>query len=335
MGCGASLRREHSYAPGPEARTEGGEPRADKRGSWLPNDPVKHRQIFLSRQSIEALGSLVEVEPLALEDVETPRPVVPPVPLPPAGVFPQRSRRYRANMAMGRGFVPDARGDDAAVMRKQVWISQPLHFAAGPVDLEAVDIAGFVNACAEHADVHIPMEEMFGFNADWRSKLREMFLAEEGGVAQLEEFLATGRSNDCPMRLQILALCPDTWFRVHAHASIELIYALAGELWEWRLTNACVEGKFVVEPGSKFPRGPDLKSLKSAFSSRGQELTWESAALRKGHYLSNLAGTVHQSYTCNTGATLLVLWSGAHANISPEDCMGVCQHLKPSVGLVH
>jgi hypothetical protein len=40
---------------------------------------------------------------------------------------------------------------------------------------------------------------------------------------------------------------------------------------------------------------------------------------------SRQIGSVHQSYTGDEGALILVLWSGCHANITPEKCAGLCE----------
>ena len=65
--------------------------------------------------------------------------------------------------------------------------------------------------------------------------------------------------------------------------------------------------------------GPDL----AAFSSQRQRtgappLEWEAGVVPAGEFIANAVGSVHQSFTKEDGALILVLWSGCHANIRPE-----------------
>jgi hypothetical protein len=52
---------------------------------------------------------------------------------------------------------------------------------------------------------------------------------------QLEEFLNSGRSNSRALRWDVMNIPPKKSFKLHAHPNIELIYVLAGRLYEYRL----------------------------------------------------------------------------------------------------
>jgi len=53
-------------------------------------------------------------------------------------------------------------------------------------------------------------------------------------------------------------------------------------------------------------------------------------------FLANIPGSLHQSFTGEDGALVLVLWSGCHAHVRPEDCSDLTgpgsNLLKPGAG---
>ena len=67
--------------------------------------------------------------------------------------------------------------------------------------------------------------------------------------------------------------------------------------------------------------GPDLR--------RRDE--WEAGAVPAGDFVVNAVGSVHQSFTKNEGALIVVLWSGCHANVRPERCPA-SNLLRPGAG---
>ena len=56
--------------------------------------------------------------------------------------------------------------------------------------------------------------------------------------------------------------------------------------------------------------GPDLR----------RRVEWEAGTVPAGDFVVNAVGSVHQSFTKNEGALIVVLWSGCHANVRPEKC---------------
>merc|ERR1711957_179557 len=105
-----------------------------------------------------------------------------------------------------------------------------------------------------------------------------------------------------------------------------------GELREVRLSNYIVrdDEKFVMNPAMESgPLGPNLDELSKGESAKGAPFQWEKETVAKGYFLANLAGSVHQSYTGDEGATLLLLWSGHHADVNPDQCQVCCEELRP------
>eukprot|EP00929_Paragymnodinium_shiwhaense_P094449 TRINITY_DN55028_c0_g2_i3.p1 TRINITY_DN55028_c0_g2~~TRINITY_DN55028_c0_g2_i3.p1 ORF type:complete len:414 (-),score=62.98 TRINITY_DN55028_c0_g2_i3:149-1390(-) len=219
----------------------------------------------------------------------------------------------------------------------RVWTSRPHDIAPGPVDLhcEMFDVADLVNQYKDVTGIQIPGDAVAMFNETWRAHLRSIFSDLPGGEDELKEFLDTGKSCGYPMRLQIMALPPHTWFRCHAHPNIEFEHTLAGTLREVRLAHMHMKkGSFrdvrgrPIPPGTPSgPYGPNLVELKEKL-----HLDWSEEVVPAGDYLGNLPGSVHQSFTGADGAVLLLLWSGCHANIRPSRCRGVTPKLRPEAG---
>ena len=68
--------------------------------------------------------------------------------------------------------------------------------------------------------------------------------------------------------------------------------------------------------------GPDLRGA----------TRWEAGAVPVGEFVVNAVGSVHQSFTKNEGALIVVLWSGCHANVRPEKCPAASDLLRPGAG---
>ena len=67
--------------------------------------------------------------------------------------------------------------------------------------------------------------------------------------------------------------------------------------------------------------GPDLRRREK----------WEAGTVPAGDFVVNAVGSVHQSFTKNEGALIVVLWSGCHANVRPERCPA-SNLLRPGAG---
>ena len=170
---------------------------------------------------------------------------------------------------------------------------------------------------------------------------------------------------------QVMALKAHEAWKVHAHPNFEFEWTLAGVLKEVRLTDhhfpaadfqgggaggATVNGSAVAgdsagEAAVGF-EGPDLAGAEAAILATaaaaakaagikggvvtGSGFAFEEREVPAGKFLANRVGSVHQSYTGDEGALVLVLWSGCHANVRPEHCAGLRGHgaslLKPGAG---
>jgi len=220
---------------------------------------------------------------------------------------------------------------------KRVWTSRPHLIEPGPVDLESdtFDVASIVNQYTELTGVEIPIDDADAFNKSWRKSFLATFEALHGGKEDTEDFLKTGQSHGYPMRLQLMALPPHTWFRCHAHPNLEFEHTLSGSLHEVRLTNLCMApGSLRDDQGRPIPPGtqsgdygPNLAEIKDSVN-----MDFEIGEVEEYGYLGNARGSVHQSFTGKEGAILLLLWSGCHANIRPLKCKNVHKDLRPFAG---
>ena len=105
---------------------------------------------------------------------------------------------------------------------------------------------------------------------------------------------------------------PACQFKLHAHATIELVYCLEGTLFEVRMDG---EPMKVSNTGEA---GPDLTNSRRP---------WKFQSLHQGQWLVNECGSIHKSFTATTnnsnkskpamteGCVLFVMWGGFHADI--------------------
>jgi len=212
----------------------------------------------------------------------------------------------------------------------ETWVSPPQWIGSGgAVSLQNLDCSGYVNKFAYHTHAKIPNDKMVAFNQSWRRMASTMFQQSEG-TSEWEEWLETGLSHGRPLRLQLMCLPPNTWFRVHSHPTLEVMHCIGGSLSEVRLMNylAEVSDSEMNAP----PQGPDLKTLHNKQMELGHTFEWKQQTMPKGSYLVNRIGSVHQSFTGADGATLFLLWGGVHANCEPSSCSGLCDMLHPTAG---
>ena len=98
-----------------------------------------------------------------------------------------------------------------------------------------------------------------------------------------------------------------TSFFVHQHPGIELVYLLRGSMHEIRL----VEPRH-IERHCRQPQAPfDLKDPSFRFERKLH-------TARRGQWLCNEVGSVHQSFTEDEDAVLLAIWPGQYV-IFPEE----------------
>jgi len=201
------------------------------------------------------------------------------------------------------------------------------------------------NSSGEELGFQLDPEASAAFDAAWRTALRPAF-AGEAALSALDAYLESGLSKGRQLFFCVLALPPNTWTKVHAHPNIEFAACLAGTLHEVRLAGPPwpLEGRgpYSVEVDGDAPEPPNLNMWAAACkhppAGDGGARAAEAGAaaferqLRPGDFLANDIGSVHQSYTCDDGCLLLVLWSGCHANIRPCQCDEVSSLFRPSAG---
>uniref|UniRef100_A0A061SDN4 Acetolactate synthase n=1 Tax=Tetraselmis sp. GSL018 TaxID=582737 RepID=A0A061SDN4_9CHLO len=150
-------------------------------------------------------------------------------------------------------------------------------------------------------DVGDPRE----FGRRWRAAAEHLFQAKAGGAGELEELLRTGRSNGRQMSWCVMDIAPHQDLPLHAHPNIEVIYVARGTLQELRFSGPPVTRRF-EQDDQGHPLGPNLEHCRATFQRKAHE---------QGSFLVNEVGSIHQSFTSDDEAVLLVLWGGCHANI--------------------
>jgi len=110
------------------------------------------------------------------------------------------------------------------------------------------------------------------------------------------EFKKTNKSNRIQMRYDIIKIKKNASFNLHIHQTIELIYVIKGKLYEDRFNKIVPRNKIqYIKKKTDLPKGK--------FSTRCN---------KKGNFLVNDIGSVHNSYTKKEDTMLLVLWGGKH-----------------------
>ncbi len=128
------------------------------------------------------------------------------------------------------------------------------------------------------------------FMKTWIKKFKKFKKKDYG------EFKRTNKSNNIPMQYDILTIKKNTSFSLHIHQTIELIYVIKGKLYEDRFNKIIPKNKIQYLKNKKdLPRGK-----------------FKTICNKKGAFLVNDIGSVHNSYTKKENTMLLVLWGGKH-----------------------
>ena len=116
---------------------------------------------------------------------------------------------------------------------------------------------------------------------------------------EYNEFKKTNKSNKIPMQYNIMTIKKNTSLNLHIHTTIEVIYIVKGKLYEDRFNKIVPRNKIKkIKKKSDLPNG----KFKTKFH-------------KKGKFLVNGVGSVHNSYTKKEETVLLVLWGNKHHNI--------------------
>jgi len=135
------------------------------------------------------------------------------------------------------------------------------------VDLSTLDPAALINSVAH--ETRFAIGSAAEFNVRWRAALRERFEAQGAG-GELDAWLATGLSNGRPLKLEVMALKPNAWFRVHAHPNMEFEQTLVGAL--------CASS---AESPPRHRRAPSSRHRRDATQARGAAVRRPAAASRR------------------------------------------------------
>lgn len=103
----------------------------------------------------------------------------------------------------------------------------------------------------------------------------------------------------------ILLIEPNRFFPCHKHPDLEIIYCARGAVYENRVLSSALINR---------PREDNATLVDSGFP-RFYRVNKHPG----GTAFDNPRYSVHQSYTLDEGAVLLVLWAGKHANLSDPD----------------
>lgn len=167
----------------------------------------------------------------------------------------------------------------------------------------------------------------------------------------LNEVVTHGVSNGHPLKFQFLACPPNFSFRLHSHASLELMVPVVGDLWERYLYGATVNPMVLsrsipldaTDKGSNklyiAPSDGEVEQVAQALKqtllekmhSLGRTGKFVDRVIEEGSVCYNEVGSIHQSYTKEKGSLIFVLWCGAHADIDQSACN--CTGIDGSEGL--
>jgi hypothetical protein len=128
------------------------------------------------------------------------------------------------------------------------------------------------------------------FIKSWLKKLKKLKLKD------YNEFKKTNKSNNRLMYYDIITAKKNTSFNLHMHLTIELIYVLKGKLYEDRFNKIIPRNKIIpINKIKDLPKGKFIKKIN-----------------KKGTFLVNDIGSIHNAYTKKEKTILLVLWGRKH-----------------------
>ena len=200
-------------------------------------------------------------------------------------------------------------------------------------------IADIINESSVNTGMYIPENKAEEFDIFWNKELKKGFKSVRASD-ELEAYLTSGFSNERLLKIQVMAIPADTWFRVHAHPNIEFEMTLFGSLEELRMIDLDLWGSndiYFSIPIDELPK-PDLDDGVQADTGPDIDATthWIRLSTPCGSFLTNKIGSVHQSFSGPNGAVMILLWSGCHCAVRPERISAkVDSRLRPSAGWIH
>lgn len=141
------------------------------------------------------------------------------------------------------------------------------------------------------------------FNQEWFGSMIKSFDSRATGPAEIQEFLATGKSYNQSLMMNIFA-GPRNWnFGTHAHKNIEYMKVLAGTLREWRSEGLVTD----FQPQDTLVPLPANGSFHVEMAPAG-------------HFEINEFGSLHTSYTLDDGMLLLTVYNGGDWFYGVDGC---------------
>jgi len=198
----------------------------------------------------------------------------------------------------------------------EVWIEH--------VDESFPSIGAIIQESAHKTGIALKDPSSNALDNEWRRAIKEAFLEHPNQPTvehQLVHYFKTSHSQGRKLKLQILRLPPGKYLKLHAHPNLEFEVTLAGNLQEFRFL-------FTVPPEElhgQDPVGPIIAS----------NHMFTHVEVPAGHCLVNEVGSVHQSFVKSHDkqpCTMLVLWSGCHANTPPSRMHNPDPRLHPHAG---
>lgn len=199
--------------------------------------------------------------------------------------------------------------------------------------------SSIVNESMYKTGIYVPSERCQEFDDEWRRSMTKCFEAS-GKKSQLDDFIKTGRSSGRMLKLQVMVLPPGTYFKIHAHPNIEFELTIKGTLEESRF-QFCMPIESLMPSSSLDVDGDDATGSSNSNNNNDDPSgpmirstdTFVHNAVGPGQCMINEVGSVHQSFTsADSSCAILVMWSGCHANIRPENVHCTDYRLKPRAG---
>jgi hypothetical protein len=193
----------------------------------------------------------------------------------------------------------------------------PSHVVDDPANFPSV--SAVVNESKHKTGIYVSDEHASAFDKEWRESLERSFSVNPELKEELDTFMKTGFSNGRKLRLQIMVLPPGMYFKIHAHPNIEFELTLSGRLEEFRFLFRAPAGDLTGDQ----PRGPSISSHD----------VFEHRKVDPGQCMINEIGSVHQSFTGKKEpCSILVMWSGCHANTLPVNVITNDKRIQPKAG---
>ena len=191
----------------------------------------------------------------------------------------------------------------------------PVHEIDDPKAFPSV--SSVINESSDYTGVRISPGCETAFDAAWLDTMKLSFEKSVVFKKELDEYLETGLSNGRKLRLQVMVLPPGMYFKIHAHPNIEFEVTLKGTLHEFRWSFYVPSEQLTGEN----PTGPEIAATQ----------LFEELHVKEGGCMMNSTGSVHQSFTAkDLGCTMVVLWSGCHANVHPSSVKSIDPRLRPT-----